>query len=96
MRLILGTCSKVITLTIVDKNLSSLMEAYLMDLYFVSFIYYWKTTGWDEIIIEIGFFFPIFNTVDFRFNSIILYNEKFWVWNCRYWSTIKLNSYDLQ
>lgn len=57
MRLILGTCSKVITLTIVDKKISSLMEAYLMDLYFVSFIYYWKTTGWDEIIIEIVFVF---------------------------------------
>lgn len=96
MRLILGTCSKVITLTIVDKKISSLMEAYLMDLHFVSFIYYWKTTGWDEIIIEIVFFSSIFNTVDFRFNSIILYSEKFWVWNCRYWSTIKLNSYDLQ
>lgn len=95
MRFILGICFKVIILIIVDKNLLFLMEVYLMDLYFVLFIYYWKIIGWDEIIIEIVFFFLIFNIVDFRFNLIILYSEKFWVWNCRYWSIIKFNSYDL-
>lgn len=57
MRFILGICFKVIILIIVDKKILFLMEVYLMDLYFVLFIYYWKIIGWDEIIIEIVFFF---------------------------------------
>lgn len=51
------------------------MEAYLMDLHFVSFIFIFTIEKqWVETVIEIVFF-TMFNTVNIGFNSIFLYSK---------------------